>query len=127
MPGVEISLPFERPLYDARPVAEVDSVLDLQAEAQVDLSVLLGQTFVDQARLADHIRSIVPPASTVLLEDIVDFYPVEQGAAEIVGYLALSDDDLEVVMDETQESVIEYADSTGRRRARLPRVTVRRR
>ncbi|MGD8202349.1 DUF3375 domain-containing protein [Ornithinimicrobium sp. W1679] len=127
VPGVEISLPFERPLYDARPVAEVDSVLDLQAEAQVDLSVLLGQTFVDQARLADHIRSIVPPASTVLLEDIVDFYPVEQGAAEIVGYLALSDDDLEVVMDETQESVIEYADITGRRRARLPRVTVRRR
>jgi len=127
VPGIEIALPLERPLYDARPAAEVDSLLDPEAEADVDISVLFGQTFVDQARLADQIRSIVPPSSTVLLEDIVTFYPVEQGAAEIVGYLALTDDDLEVTMDETQESVIEYADGTVPRRARLPRVTVRRR
>ncbi|WP_109471844.1 DUF3375 domain-containing protein [Ornithinimicrobium cavernae] len=127
VPGIEIALPLERPLYDARPAAEVDSLLDPEAEADVDISVLFGQTFVDQARLADHIRTIVPPSGTVLLEDIVSFYPVEQGAAEIVGYLALTDDDLEVTMDEGQQSIIEYADSTGPRRARLPRVTVRRR
>lgn len=127
VPGVEIALPLERPLYDARPAAEVDSLLDPDAEADVDISVLFGQTFVDQARLAEQIRSIVPPASTVLLDDIVNFYPIEQGAAEIVGYLALTDDDLEVIMDESQESIIEYADSTGPRRARLPRVSVRRR
>nr|WP_306270549.1 DUF3375 domain-containing protein [Ornithinimicrobium sp. HY1793] len=127
VPGIEIALPLERPLYDARPAAEVDSLLDPEAEADVDISALFGQTFVDQARLADHIRTIVPPSSTVLLEDIVNFYPVEQGAAEIVGYLALTDDDLEVTLDETQETIIEYADSTGQRRARLPRVTVSRR
>lgn len=127
VPGIEIALPLERPLFDARPTAEVDSLLDPEAEADVDISVLFGQTFVDQARLADHIRTIVPRSGTVLLEDIVNFYPVEQGAAEIVGYLALTDDDLEITMDESQESIIEYADSTGQRRARLPRVSVRRR
>lgn len=127
VPGLEIALPLERPLYDARPAAEVDSLLDPEAEADVDISVLFGQTFVDQARLAEQIRTIVPPSSTALLEDIVTFYPVEQGAAELVGYLALTDEDLEVTMDESQETVIEYADSTGPRRARLPRVSVRRR
>ena len=105
----------------------MDSLLDPEAEADVDISVLFGQTFVDQARLAEQIRTIVPPSSTALLEDIVTFYPVEQGAAELVGYLALTDEDLEVTMDESQETVIEYADSTGPRRARLPRVSVRRR
>lgn len=127
VPGLEIALPLERPLYDARPAAEVDSLLDPEAEAEVDVSALFGQTFVDQARLADHVRALVPPASTVLLDDIVSFYPVEQGAAEIVGYLALTDEDLEIAMDETQESIIEYAHEDHRRRARLPRVNVRRR
>lgn len=127
VPGLEVALPLERPLYDARPTAQVDSLLDPEAESDVDMSALFGQTFVDQARLAEHIRSIVPPSSTVLLDEIVSFYPIEQGAAEIVGYLALTDDDIEVTMDETQESVIEYADSTGQRRVRLPRVRVSRR
>lgn len=127
VPGIEIALPLERPLYDARPAAQVDSLLDPETEADIDVSALFSQTFVDQARLAERIRSIVPSAGTALLDDIVTFYPVEQGAAEIVAYLALTDDDLEVTMDETQESVIEYADSTGARRVRLPRVAVRRR
>ncbi|WP_256839772.1 DUF3375 domain-containing protein [Ornithinimicrobium faecis] len=127
IPGVEIALPLERPLYDARPAAQVDSLLDPEAEAEVDITALFGQTFVDQARLAQHIRTIVPPASTVLLEDIISFFPIEQGAAEIVGYLALTDDDLEITLDESAETIIEYADSTGPRRARLPRVSVSRR
>lgn len=127
VPGLEIALPLERPLYDARPAAQVDSLLDPEAEADVDISALFGQTFVDQARLADHIRSIVPRSGTALLDDILTFYPIEQGAAEIVGYLALTDDDIEVTMDESQESVIDYADGTGTRRVRLPRVSVTRR
>lgn len=127
LPGLEIALPFERPLFDARPAAEVDSLLDPEADAEVDMSALFDQTFVDQARLADHVRSIVPPSSSVLLDDIVSFYPVEKGAAEIVGYLALTDSDIEVTMDESLESVIELEDATGPRRVRLPRVTVTRR
>jgi len=56
-------------------------------------------------------------------------YPIEQGAAEIVGYLALSHDDLAIEMDETDESLLEYpdpADTDRTLRARLPKVTVRR-
>lgn len=52
-PGVGIALPLERPLFDACPVARVESLLDPDTDAEVDVSALFGQTFVDQARLAD--------------------------------------------------------------------------
>lgn len=127
-PGVHISLPFERPLFDSRPVAKVDSLLAPETEVALDLGALLDQNFVNQARLADNIRALVPRRSAVLLADIIELCPVEQGAAEIVGYLALTEDDIEVHVDgEDDEMVIEYTDGEMRRRARLPRVTVSRR
>jgi hypothetical protein len=127
VPGVDISLPFERPLYDSRPSARVDSLLDPDAEDDVDDSALFGQTFVDQARLADNVRSAVPRGSSALLSDIVAAYPVEQGAAEIVGYLALSDEDLEVTVDEQEETVLDLLDGDVLRRIHLAKVTVTRR
>jgi len=126
-PGVGIVLPFERPLYDARPAARVDSLLDPDADAELDLSALFGQPFVDQARLADNIRSAVPERGSALLSDIVRAYPIEQGAAEIVGYLALTEDDLQVTVDEQDETHIDYTDGQGVRRMRMPKVTVTRR
>jgi flagellar motility protein MotE (MotC chaperone) len=127
-PGIAIALPFERPLYDARPAARVDSMLGPVEEDPVDIGALFTQTFVDQARLADNIRTILPARSSTLLTDILDFYPVEQGVAEILGYLSLTEEDLIVTLDETDEIVLDYVDPTGvGRRARLPRVTVSRR
>jgi Protein of unknown function (DUF3375) len=126
-PGVGIVLPFERPLYDARPAARVESLLDPDADALVDVSALFGQTFVDQARLANNIRSAVPERGTGLLSDVVRAYPIEQGAAEVVGYLALTEDDLEVTVDEQDETCIDYADGEFARRIRLAKVTVSRR
>lgn len=125
-PGIRIALPFERPLYDARPASRIDSLLDPDAEAEVDVTALFDQTYVDQARLADNIRSVVPPRSSALLTDIVSLFPVEHGAAEIVGYLTLGDD-IEVTMDENDEAFVDYADGDVVRRARLPKVTVTRR
>ena len=128
VPGVRIALPLERPLYDARPVASVDSMLGPVEDEQLDVSTLYTQTFVDQARLADNIRTILPSRSATLLTDILDFYPVQHGAAEILGYLSLSEDDLTVTVDDAEEILIDYADAEGRgRRARLPKVTVSRR
>ena len=57
-------------------------------------------------------------------------YPIEQGAAEIVGYLALDDGDVSIDIDASDETLLEYPDPNDPdtiRRARLPRVTVRRR
>ena len=63
-------------------------------------------------------------------EQIVEMYPLEHGAAEIVSYLALDDGDVAVEMDESDETILDYDDPSDPaivRRARLPKVTVRRR
>jgi hypothetical protein len=128
-PGLEIVLPFERPLYQPQATVAVESVIPPMNE-EVDTDLLFAQTFIDQARLIDNIHAVLPKRSSALLSDIVMMYPIEQGAAEIVGYLALSGDDVIVEMDEGDETLLEYADPWDPdtiRRARLPKVTVRRR
>ena len=62
-----------------------------------------------------------------LLEDVIAMYPVEHGAAELVGYLALDSEDIEVTADETEQTVISYDEAGRPMRARMPRVEVRRR
>ncbi|QAY59515.1 DUF3375 domain-containing protein [Microbacterium protaetiae] len=128
-PGLPIALVFERPLYDPQPDVVVDSMPAPQSVDELELDGLFAQHFVDTARLAGNIRAVVPPRSTVALDDIVALYPVEEGAAEILGYLSLADDDLAVEIDERAEDMtIDYVDTTGAaRRVRMPKVTVSRR
>lgn len=129
VPGLSIALPFERPLYQPPANAEVESLIPPSTD-EVDADQLFTQTFIDQTRLVDNIRSILPARSAALLSDIITMYPIEQGAAEIVGYLALADGEIEVELDESDEMVLDYDDPddpTTRKRARLPKATVRRR
>lgn len=128
-PGVEIALPFERPLYQSPAAVAVESRVPVETE-EVDPDLLFAQTFVDQARLAEIVRSVLPEQASALLSDVVALHPIEQGAAEIVGYLALNDDDVTVDMDDSDETLLEFSDSLdpgNTKRARLPKVTVRRR
>ncbi len=127
--GIEIALPFERPLYQTPTAVAVESQIPTGTE-DVDSEVLFAQNFIDQARLLGVLREILPENSSALLSDITAIHPIEQGAAEIVGYLALDDEDLTVEMDDSDETVLEYADPDEpgvTKRARLPKVTVRRR
>lgn len=129
LPGIEIALPFERPLYQPPAAATVESRIPPASE-DVDTGLLFEQTFVDQARLAEHIRAVLPARSAALLADVITMYPIEHGAAEIIGYLALDDEDVRVEMDDAQETLLEYADPADpqtTKRARLPKVTVIRR
>lgn len=128
VPGLPIALPMERPLYVVRESAEVDSMLAPADAEELDLSALLAQSFVDRTRLADNLRALVPEGSAATLSDIVSIHPIEQGAAEIVGYLSIDEDDLHLDMDESVETVLDYVDADGSpRRVRMPRVTVSRR
>lgn len=128
-PGLEIVLPFDRPLYTPPVAAEVESVIPVDDD-QVDTDLLFSQTFVDQTRLIENIRAVLPQRSSALLSDIIELYPIEQGAAEIVGYLALDDEGVVVEMDEDDETLLEFTDPADpelTKRARLPKVTVTRR
>jgi len=129
-PGIDIVLPFERPLYAPPVSADVDSTIPDPSEDQIGADLLFAQVFVDQARLAGNIRTVLPQRSSALLSDIVDLYPIEQGAAEIIGYLALQDDDITIELDETDDTILDYsdpADPGATKRARLPKAMVTRR
>ncbi|MGN6575044.1 MAG: DUF3375 domain-containing protein [Nocardioides sp.] len=128
-PGIAIALPFERPLYTPPAAAEVESLIP-PTVAEVDSDVLFAQTFIDQTRLLDNIRAVLPAHSTALLSDIVTMYPIEHGAAEIVSYLALADDEVDIEMDDSDVTILDYPnpeDPEKANRARLPKVTVKRR
>lgn len=125
--GLPIALPFERPLYDTKPAVEVDSLIRPADAHELEIDALLSQHIVDTGRLADNIRAIVPPRSSVALESVIEFYPIEHGVAEVLGYLSLDLDDIEIGTGEG-ESVIDYRDAADvARRVRMPRVTVTRR
>lgn len=128
-PGLPIALVFERPLYDPQPDVVVDSMPAPQDALELELDGLFAQHFVDSARLAGNIRAVVPPRATVALDEIVALYPIEEGVAEILGYLSLGDDDLAVaVVDDAGEMTLDYIDAGGTpRRVRMPQVTVTRR
>lgn len=128
-PGITISLPFERPLYTSPAAAEVESLIP-PTVAEVDSDVLFAQKFIDQARLMDNIRAVLPAGSAAFLSDIVSMYPIEHGAAEIVGYLALADDEVDIEMDDSDVTILDYTNPENpenTKRARLPKVTVKRR
>ena len=128
-PGVDITLPFERPLYSPPASSEVESFIPPAEHQDLEADLLFSQSYVDSARLADNIRTLLPKRSSALLTDIVEMFPLEQGAAELVAYLALSDDDLAVEMDASEETLVDIADpddSHLARRIRLAKVTVTR-
>ncbi len=110
------------------PPRTCSSMLDPAEEQEIDVSALFAQAFVDQARLVENIRGLLPSRSSATLHEILEFHPVEQGAAEIIGYLTLNEDDIDVTLDESEETLIGFLDVDGATRwARLPQVTVRRR
>ena len=68
----------------------------------------------------------MPPRTAVALDEIIALDPVEEGVAEILGYLSLDDDGITV--DTTDdEMTIDYTDAAGSpRRVRMRKALVRR-
>jgi hypothetical protein len=124
-PQLAISLPFERPLYDVKPASAVDSEVARGVE-ELDTTALFDQTMVDTARLTAQLRTVVPPRSTALLADVLELYPLRDGIAELVAYLALSEDDLVVELDDSRRVEVDVDDPSGRRTVSMPEATVSR-
>jgi hypothetical protein len=90
----EIQLPMERPMYVVRLDDEIASV-DAQADAagDLDLTDLLDHTSIDLAVLADAVAdSHARRGGAVSLGEVIADHPLEQGLAELVGYLQVADD-----------------------------------
>jgi hypothetical protein len=121
-----IELPFERPLY-APPLKPLIADVALEAgEEDLDASALFAQVIVDKAQLARHVRHSLQGRSQVTLRELCEARPLQQGLAELLGYLQLAADSFQAVVDETVEDRIVWHDATQAdgcmKAARLPRV-----
>lgn len=119
-----ISLPFERPLYTPRPALALDTTPASAGDAQLDVSILFEQIFVDHERLANEVHRALARRSQVALSELLATAPLEHGLAELVGYFSLSDPGFQAIIDGDIRDSVSWTDDEGRiRRARVPRLT----
>ncbi|HEY7043650.1 MAG TPA: DUF3375 domain-containing protein [Nocardioidaceae bacterium] len=125
--GVEVNLPFERPLYT--PIAPVSLESDAVevGSTDFDATALLDQLYVDRDELARTVRSSLSGRSQVGLAPLIADHPLHQGLAELIGYLSLSDPAFDVVFDEDDRDRIGWTTDETERVADTPSVTFARR
>lgn len=119
-----ITLAMERPLYRPGGRAVLDSdVSEPRVDEAVDVSALFEQVYVDPARLAATVRQALARSPVVRLSQVIADHPLEQGLAELVTYLTLTDPAFDIVLDDAEHDQVNWVDLHGAtRRARLPRV-----
>jgi hypothetical protein len=119
-----VALPMERPLYQPRAELALDTG-DIHAGASdADLALLFEQVYVDPTRLAERVGDALMRQQQVRLIDLVRAHPIEQGLAELVSYLALSEPGFETVFDPDRSEQIGWQDEHGTQRvATVPAVS----
>jgi flagellar motility protein MotE (MotC chaperone) len=127
-PAPAVRLPLERPLYAPVRKARITSDQVRDADEETDPAALFEQVYVDPEPLRGGIRQALRSQPQVGLAELVARFPLSQGAAELVAYLALHDEAFSIVYDEQHREQITWCQADGRKRtATLPRVTFARR
>ncbi len=116
----DIALPFERPLYVPPAPARIDSTVTEAAES-AETAALFSVDHVDHQRIISQIRAALHRRAQVSLGDIIDEHPAEQGLAELMAYFALTEDGIDLVIDDDARQQVGWvADDETRREADVP-------
>lgn len=121
---VPVVLPMERPLYrPTRTVALDGGPIEADVE-EIDSSAMFEQLHVDREALLQAVLSHLGPSGQVALDRLVADVPLEQGLAELVGYLALREPGLDAVFDDDTRTEVEWTadDAETVRVADMPKV-----
>jgi hypothetical protein len=121
--SVSVGLPTERPMYRHPTVTAIDSGLVQEGSDDFDSSALVSQMYIDRDDLLRRVWDTLGPRNQVGLRDVVSGAPLEQGLAELVGYLSLIEPGLAVVFDDQQREQIAWSAEDIERVAELPRVS----
>jgi hypothetical protein len=122
--GPDLMLPMERPMYTPRLRRPIDSGSIEAGGQDFGTDLLFEQFHVDPAPLAEAVRGALGTRSQIGLAELIRVRPLDQGLAELVTYLSLSDETFQVVFDETRDDEVAWRDTGGlERSAILPRVT----
>jgi hypothetical protein len=122
-----VVLPMERPLYRPRARLTLDSSGMQDSEGEIDVSQLFEQIYVDPARLSRGVQLALRERQQIGLGQLLEDQPLEQGLAELVTYLSLTDPAFDVVFDDQASEQVRYSRDGGVRVATVPRVTFARR
>jgi hypothetical protein len=114
--SVDVSLPFERPLYEPSRKVLVEDVVETADDTDVDAGALFSQFHVDKERLQANIDAVLAGAEQATLAEITETYPLTQGLAEVVAYyqLATESDWSTINPEASQRLAWELADGTVR-------------
>lgn len=119
-----VVLPMERPLYTPTEKVPLESEGISAADEDVDASLLFEQIHVDPERLSRGVRRALQGKAQIGLTELLEREPLEQGLAELVTYLSLTDASFQVVFDENADERVRWSDGDGAERvATIPRVT----
>lgn len=121
-----IDMPLERPLWT--PPTNI-SYADIEIEStDIDLSdanlaALFTQFYVDESQLRRHIAALLEKKATATLGEVTAVYPITQGLAELVTYVAIASRNETHYIDEMGWEELEMAENG--RVLRLPLITFR--
>ena len=123
--GITVGLPMERPLH-RRPVEVTLESADVAAGSEeFDSTALVSQMYIDHARLAGSVWEALGPQDQVGLGRVLADAPLQQGLAELIGYLSLAEPGLAVVFDREHREQVSWSpeDEEVERVADVPRVS----
>jgi len=115
-------LPTERPLYRQRRRLALDSDDITDATERADPTALYEQVYLDPARLAAAVADGLARRPVAALPDILRDHPLQQGLAELVGYLALRDGVETTVDGDRHDEVAWTGEDDVDRTAQVPHV-----
>lgn len=125
--GATLGLPMERPLY-RRPAELALETANLAAGSEdFEASALVSQVYVDRSQLVHQVWKALGASEQVGLREVLAAAPLEQGLAELLGYLSLTEPDLAVVFDDEHREQIGWSAGDVDRIAELPRTSFARR
>lgn len=123
VPGVEINLMMERPLFAPVKKAAVESEAVALAEEAGENEALFEQFYVDKELLAENIRRALIGRPQATLGDVLAAFPAERGLAEIVAYMSIASESEDAYIDsEAEEKLTWHGDDGTIREARAPRI-----
>jgi hypothetical protein len=121
--GVTVGLPMERPLHRRAVDVPIESSEVAAGSEDFDSSALVSQMYIDRARLVSRVWDALGPQEQVGLRSVLAEVPLEQGLAELIGYLSLAEPGLAVVYDGQHREQVAWSADEVARVAELPRVS----
>ena len=103
---------MERPLYQkVRTTSLQNSTIEI-GTGDVDSKLLADHPFIDTVLLTQRVLASLGAGEQVGLNQVIDETPLDEGLAEVIAYLTLADESLDVDISEQDRTELSWTEST---------------